>query len=455
MSDKQAPTTDQALQEHFRGSEEEIRRRLSVYLPLLEEAGVRELDGEILDIGFGRGEWLILLADNGYRAAGVDGNPGVVAAGEEAGLAVSTGDAIETLASRADASLAAVTAFHVVEHLDPRRIAGFIRQIHRCLVPGGLVILETPNPENVTMGASSFYIDPDHVRPVPPPLLGFYAREAGFTFQWIARVNHASLGAPLAEVPPDVPGALQVNAAVHAVNTVLFAAPDYALVAQKDGGRERELDAATCERVFGPPPLDLESYRVLAAEDAARRSEAEKAAAQARAEELAARAAGFEEELRAARELAGGLELRAADAQMTADTTSAGLEQSRRDFATVAGSLSWRVTRPLRLVSGIVKRPRHDAPRGGPSVKHHGKLAVGYPMRWALSHPRLGASLDRGLAKLPTVERKVRMAVLETEVRPRPAQAETEGVPSDLVGLPVSARTVVDELERTLGCEGG
>jgi hypothetical protein len=48
------------------------------------------------------------------------------------------------------------------------------------LQPGGLLIMETPNPENLVVGANTFYLDPSHERPIPPPLLAFAAEHAGF-----------------------------------------------------------------------------------------------------------------------------------------------------------------------------------------------------------------------------------------------------------------------------------
>ena len=47
------------------------------------------------------------------------------------------------------------------------------------LKPGGVLIIETPNPECLAIFATHFYIDPTHTRPVPPALLAFYFEEFG------------------------------------------------------------------------------------------------------------------------------------------------------------------------------------------------------------------------------------------------------------------------------------
>ena len=61
-----------SFEERHRGSVEEIKRRLSFYLPFL--AGLKDIypDGVIADIGCGRGEWLEILTENGIANIGVD-----------------------------------------------------------------------------------------------------------------------------------------------------------------------------------------------------------------------------------------------------------------------------------------------------------------------------------------------------------------------------------------------
>ena len=346
-----------------------------------------------------------------------------------------------------DASLAAVTAFHVVEHLDPMRLGELVAEIHRVLVPGGIVVLETPNPENVTVGLVNFYIDADHVRPVPPPLMVFHAREAGFPVPWIARVNRALMGAPLAEVPSTVPGALEINAVVYAVNGLLFTAPDYALVAQKAGGARPPFDVASFEQILGPQPRELQAHRAVAAEETARRLAAEKQEAEARAAELELVCVESTRRADEATERLGVNEARALEADQRARSAEQEARQAWEDVATVSDSLSWRVTAPLRAAGAVARRF---------SSKRYAKLAVGHPMRWALTQPRLGPFLDKGLARVPAVEHKVRVAIYETRVAPSgvASHAPTSHEESDLSGLSESARAVVADLERAMSDEG-
>lgn len=153
-----------SFEDHFRGTREVITERLRVYLPVLESAGITR---DILDIGCGRGEWLQLIKDEGWQGRGVDTNRLMVEQGAERGLEVIEADVIAYLRATPDASLSAITSFHLIEHLPFETLNKFLDEIIRTLKPGGVVILETPNPENVLVGSCHFYLDPTHRNPLP------------------------------------------------------------------------------------------------------------------------------------------------------------------------------------------------------------------------------------------------------------------------------------------------
>ena len=48
------------------------------------------------------------------------------------------------------------------------------------LPEGGLLIIETPNPESLVAGSVNFHRDPTHLRPVHPDTLAFLCESAGF-----------------------------------------------------------------------------------------------------------------------------------------------------------------------------------------------------------------------------------------------------------------------------------
>jgi len=178
-----------AFEERFRGSRQEINRRLEVYLPRLREAQIAPGDSLILDLGCGRGEWLELLRDNGYRARGIDLNRVVIEQCQSRGLDVLEGDVIAYLQSMPDDSVAVITGFHIIEHLPFEILVNLLNEAFRVLRQRGLVIFETPNPANVLVGSCNFYFDPTHRNPLPSLMTQFLVQYCGFAEVEILNLN--------------------------------------------------------------------------------------------------------------------------------------------------------------------------------------------------------------------------------------------------------------------------
>jgi SAM-dependent methyltransferase len=170
-----------ALEDRFRGTGEEISARASYYLPIVRHVHAGVEDRPVIDVGCGRGEWVALLKDNHLTAKGVDSNGTMVAQCKERGLEAIHADGIEYLRGLPEASVGAVTGLHVVEHLPFEALIRLLDESLRVLKPGGVAMFETPNPENILVGACLFYNDPTHVHPLPPPLLQFLAQARGFS----------------------------------------------------------------------------------------------------------------------------------------------------------------------------------------------------------------------------------------------------------------------------------
>ena len=62
----------------------------------------------------------------------------------------------------------------------------------RVIKPGGMVIFETPNPENILVGAHYFYSDPTHVNPLVPETMAFILEQRGFNKIEIKRLHKYS-----------------------------------------------------------------------------------------------------------------------------------------------------------------------------------------------------------------------------------------------------------------------
>ena len=214
-----------AFEERHRGSREMIKERLTAYLPFVLHCQELYEECSVLDLGCGRGEWLELMQENGFTVLGVDLDEGMLEACEEKNLPVKNKDALETLRELPPESKCIISGFHIAEHLSFDALKEFVQESLRVLKPGGLLILETPNPENLTVGTSSFYLDPTHLRPLPPELLSFLPQHYGFERIKIVRLQESPA---LKEAPK-----ISVDHVIGGVS------PDYAVIAQKKANPRR------------------------------------------------------------------------------------------------------------------------------------------------------------------------------------------------------------------------
>jgi len=208
-----------AFEDKHRGTLAQIKNAQRVYLPLIQPLTQLYPQAHAIDLGCGRGEWLELLTESGFDAQGIDLDDGMLAECRARGLKVRTLDAITALKELPDESQAIVSGFHLAEHIPFEALQTLVQEALRVLKPAGLLILETPNPENITVGTANFYLDPTHNRPLPPLLLSFLPEYYGF-----GRVKVLRLQEPVS----------LTQARRFTIHDVLGGvSPDYAIVAQK------------------------------------------------------------------------------------------------------------------------------------------------------------------------------------------------------------------------------
>ena len=184
--------------DRFRGSEEYVRESQRRYVEKFRESR------EVLELGCGRGEFLAALRDAGVRARGIDLSDECVALCRGKGLEVEKADLFEYLRGLADGALSGVFCAQVVEHLPPERLPELIGLAHAKLERGGLLVLETPNPECLAIFSTHFFLDPTHTRPIPPALMVFYLEEAGFGLIDVQRLSPAIESMPaVGSLPED------------------------------------------------------------------------------------------------------------------------------------------------------------------------------------------------------------------------------------------------------------
>jgi SAM-dependent methyltransferase len=223
--DHQLDAVYAAFEDRFRGTREDIKGRQKIYLPYIEQAEAGTATAPVLDLGCGRGEWLELLNETGKTAAGVDINHLFVTECRDLGLTVEARDLLVHLKDLEPDSTGAVSAFHLIEHLPLKTLVRMMDETMRVLKPGGIAIFETPNPENLIVGACSFYTDPTHKNPLPPDTTLHLMAARGFVNCEIIRLH------PFDNRPGDMVDTMPASL-VH----LLYGEQDYAVIGHKAQG---------------------------------------------------------------------------------------------------------------------------------------------------------------------------------------------------------------------------
>lgn len=341
---------------NFRGDREEILERLTVYLPFLQPFIKSANHTELVDLGCGRGEWLELTGENGMRAQGVDLDEGMLQECFSRGLSARNMDAITFLRALADGSQAVVSGFHIAEHLPFEVLQTLISEAHRVLRPGGLLILETPNAENLDVGTLSFHMDPTHNKPLPPGLLSFLPRYHGFARCKVLRLQERK--------------SLLDADTVRLIDVFRGVSPDYAVIAQK---------AAEPEFLAQFDPLFAADYG-LTLDTLSGRFEH-----------------GIRQEIRS-------VENHVADLR---DQLREFVDYQQR-LAAVYESTSWRITRPLRVASRVLGDAKAKAGRVPAALAASGTKTTRRLLMLAASNPRIRVGGKWVLDRFPGIQLRLR-----------------------------------------------
>jgi O-antigen chain-terminating methyltransferase len=227
-----------AFEDVFRGSDESVAAKLEEYVAIFAGAT------DVVDLGCGRGEFLLALRSAGVRARGVDTNDAMVAVAREQALDVTNGDALSYVAALPDESIGGAIATQVIEHLEPAYLFRLLEALSRTLRHGAPLVLETINPACWYAFFSSYIRDITHVRPVHPETLQYLVRASGFERVEIRyRVpvpDHAKLQmthTPAEFRMTDDPSSVMLYRVVDAhnrnaerLNDLMFSHMDYAVV---------------------------------------------------------------------------------------------------------------------------------------------------------------------------------------------------------------------------------
>ena len=148
------------------------------------------------------------------EVVGGDTNPEFVADVQKLGIAVMRRDMI-TYLYLSNQQFCGISAFLVIEHISFDALFDFLILAHKKLVKGGVLILETPNIENIIVSSTSFYYDHTHVQKVTREVLDKLLDYIGFS---------KIIFLPLHPIKPKPKGA---------VERFLFGSQDMGIIAYK------------------------------------------------------------------------------------------------------------------------------------------------------------------------------------------------------------------------------
>lgn len=370
-----------AFEDKFRGDHDIIKSRLRVYLPFI--APLKEFyDGaHVVDLGCGRGEWLELLGEHGFSAQGVDLDDEMLVSCRDRGLNVQMADALSFTKGLADESVTVVSGLHLVEHIAFEDLQSLVEESLRVLKPGGLLILETPNPENIIVGSSAFYLDPTHRKPIPPSLLAFLAEYYGFRRVKVLRLQE--------------PENIASRDSISLLNVLNSASPDYAVIAQKNADEKLlDITSSAFAAEYGVTLVQLASKydeRITQIEAQARQAEERAALSEAAAQQAGSQARRAED--------------RAALADTAARRAEERVAQAEAALHAIYNSRSWRIAAPVRWMTTLARRGRDQSKR---ALKRLAAPLLARSIRLAKSRPWVKSAALRWIRKYPGLEVRLR-----------------------------------------------
>lgn len=226
------------LENRYRGSEEEISQRLSIYPQVFKESARALKSGPVLEIGAGRGELQLLFKEAGVPSYGIDLDQAMVDAAQERGADVRLAD-VSVLDAAADGSLGGVIAIQVVEHLTRDQLARLFEGCRRKVAQGGRIVFETINPQSILALSSNYFRDPTHIWPLHPDTLSFAMTMAGLKVVEVKKLSPVPTASLLKRVeveeymtPRWMHAVDTLNCNVDQLNDLIYGYQDYAIIAE-------------------------------------------------------------------------------------------------------------------------------------------------------------------------------------------------------------------------------
>lgn len=431
-----------AFEERYYAPREVIKKMRCQYLPFLTPLITLYEGGATFDAGCGRGEWLELMQEKGFSPFGVDLDEGMLQGCRENDLPSEKGDAVEYLSTLPDASQVIVTAFHVVEHIPFDKLRFFVKEAFRVLKPGGVLIMETPNPENIFVAAHNFYLDPTHKKPIPPGLLAFLTEHEGFLRNRVVRLQEDKELKGVAS-----PGVYEVLTGVS---------PDYAVLAQKPA--DDEILTKFDDEFFAEYGLSL--YTLSSKHDEARearfqelenaiqlmeeKTEREVFSLADRVSQVEARANKHEQELRSVY-------------QSIISQVESKADKYQHELHSVYESKSWRVTAPLRRSKRLLNFMKEGVSawvklKPGSRPRRVAKALLLKLKKFVVCRPKLKALVLKVLFRFPRLHNFIRQYSSSNPYSVSSERGSKEDPVSNgkLAALTPRARKIYSDIQKTM-----
>ena len=164
----------------FRGNRKNIINKLSIYDSLIDLYIRNNKEISLLDIGCGRGEFLERWNKKIPNSIGIEQDQNMINLCESLGLNILKGEALEILYSLESGSISLITIFHMIEHIESKKLTLLLEECHRVLKDDGILIIETPSIDNLLVSSKLFYIDSTHINHINPDRIIFDINCAGF-----------------------------------------------------------------------------------------------------------------------------------------------------------------------------------------------------------------------------------------------------------------------------------
>lgn len=216
-----------AARRAFASTRADVRARFIEYLtPHIDQAG-----GTFVDLATDSEGVLDALRELGIDAYGLTTEANRSYQTTDGNFHIREGDALTHLADVAVASLGGIVASaNLVEHLSLPTLVDLIERALLSLRSGGLLVLEARNPRNGAV-RTTFYDDPDAVRPLSPELLRFLVEGCGFTHAMTSHCRPRFTDELRIPAPEESPWAIDLAPILDVVNRELLGPTHYAVAA--------------------------------------------------------------------------------------------------------------------------------------------------------------------------------------------------------------------------------